>query len=223
MKMNLISTAERPRERLQTLGPEVLSLTELVAIVIGTGSNGRGAYEVANDLLNELGSVRSLAVASVEKLAKVKGVGLAKACRLRAAIELGKRVLKAGRGERTVIRCPEDVADLVMDDMKHLDREHFRVLLLDSKNAVISIETVSIGTVDASLVHPREVLKPALEKSASAIVLVHNHPTGCVKPSREDIQLTKRFARCCEIIGIDMLDHIIVGDGYRSLREAGYL
>ncbi len=224
MKINRISKSERPRERLRALGPEVLSSAELVAIVLGTGSYGRGAFRIASDLLSEFGSLSSLASVSVERIARVKGVGVAKACRLRAAIELGRRVAKAARGDRAVIKCPEDVANLVMEDMKYLDREHFKVLLLDSKNAVINIETVSIGTVDASLVHPREVLKPALEKSASAIVLVHNHPTGCVLPSREDILLTKRFAKCCEIVGIEMLDHIIIGfEAYKSLKESGYI
>ena len=122
------------------------------------------------------------------------------------------------------VKSPKDVADLVMDDMKHLDREHFKVILLDSKNSVMGIETVSIGTVNASLVHPREVLKPALEKSATAIILVHNHPSGSVSPSKEDILITERFAKCCEIIGIEILDHVIVGyEGYKSLRECGYL
>jgi DNA repair protein RadC len=122
------------------------------------------------------------------------------------------------------VRCPEDAASLVMEDMKHLDREHFTVILLDSKNAVISIEKVSVGTVNSSLVHPREVLKPALEKSATSIILVHNHPTGNVSPSREDVMITKRFEKCGQILGIDVIDHIIIGDGnYRSMKESGYL
>jgi DNA repair protein RadC len=108
--------------------------------------------------------------------------------------------------------------------MKHLDREHFRVILLDSKNAVISVETISIGTVNASIVHPREVLKPALEKSATSLILVHNHPTGSVSPSREDILLTRRFEKCGRILGIEIVDHIIVGDGnYMSMKESGHL
>jgi len=224
MRIDQMPLEDRPRERLKALGVEVLSVRELVALVIGTGGPARGTMEVAEDLISGLSSVRDLAGASVEKLARTNGVGLAKACRLKAAIELGRRVLKASRGEVRTIRCPEDAAGLVIDDMKNLDREHFAVMLLDSKNAVISIERVSVGTVNSSIVHPREVLKPALEKSATSIILVHNHPTGNVSPSREDIMITRRFEKCGRILGIEVIDHIIVGDGnYRSMRESGYL
>lgn len=224
MRIDQMPLEDRPRERLKALGVEVLSVRELVALVIGTGGPASGTMEVAEDLISGLSSVRDLAGASVEKLARTNGVGLAKACRLKAAIELGRRVLKASRGEVRTIRCPEDAAGLVIDDMKNLDREHFAVMLLDSKNAVISIERVSVGTVNSSIVHPREVLKPALEKSATSIILVHNHPTGNVSPSREDIMITRRFEKCGRILGIEVIDHIIVGDGnYRSMRESGYL
>lgn len=224
MKTTELPADERPRERLRSLGAKSLSLTELLAIVLGSGVGGKGAVELAENLISIFGSADNLAKASVEKIASVKGIGIAKACRIHAAIELGKRIVKSNRMPTLKIKSPEDVADLVMDDMKHLDREHFKVILLDSKHAVVGIETVSIGTVDSSLVHPREVLKPALEKSASAIILVHNHPSGSVSPSDEDILVTKRFVRCCDILGIEILDHIIVGyEGYKSLRESGYL
>ncbi|MFZ1946918.1 MAG: DNA repair protein RadC [bacterium] len=224
MRTDEIPTEDRPRERLRTLGAEVLTVRELVAVVIGSGTRQRGAIEVAGDVVGAAGLVRELARVSVEKLATVKGVGEAKACRLKAAIELGRRVAKATRPEVKSVRCPEDAASLVMEDMKHLDREHFTVILLDSKNAVISIEKVSVGTVNSSLVHPREVLKPALEKSATSIILVHNHPTGNVSPSREDVMITRRFEKCGQILGIDVIDHIIIGDGnYRSMKESGYL
>ncbi|MFH1219472.1 MAG: DNA repair protein RadC [Candidatus Eisenbacteria bacterium] len=224
MRIDQMPLEDRPRERLKALGVEVLSVRELVALVIGTGGPARGTMEIAEDLISGLGSVRDLAGASVEKLARTNGIGPAKACRLKAAIELGRRVLKASRGEVRTIRCPEDAAGLVIDDMKNLDREHFAVMLLDSKNAVISIERVSVGTVNSSIVHPREVLKPALEKSATSIILVHNHPTGNVSPSREDIMITRRFEKCGRILGIEVIDHIIVGDGnYRSMKESGYL
>ncbi|MGQ9603730.1 MAG: RadC family protein [bacterium] len=224
MRTTELPADERPRERLISLGAESLSLTELLAIVLGSGVGGKGAVELAQNLISIFGSADNLAKASVEKIASIRGIGIAKACRIRAAIELGKRIIKSNRMPTSKIKSPEDVADLVMDDMKHLDREHFKVILLDSKNAVVGIQTVSIGTVDSSLVHPREVLKPALEKSASAIILVHNHPSGSVSPSKEDILVTERFVRCCDILGIEILDHIIVGyQGYKSLRESGYL
>jgi DNA repair protein RadC len=224
MRMEEIPVEDRPRERLRACGPEVLSLRELLAVVLGSGNRGRGAMDLADDLVSSLGSVRDLAGASIEKISRVRGVGLAGACRVKAAVELGRRVVKSARGDLKAVRCPADAAGLVMEDMKNLDREHFRVILLDSKNSVISVETVSIGTVNASLVHPREVLKPALEKSATCMILVHNHPTGNVSPSREDILLTRRFEKCGRILGIEVVDHIIIGDGrYTSMKEGGYL
>jgi DNA repair protein RadC len=224
MRIEEIPSEERPRERLKALGVEVLSLRELVALVIGSGSSRRSSLDVAEDLVSALGSVKDLGGASLEKLARVDGVGPATACRLKAAVELGRRVIKSARGEIRVVRCPEDAASLVIDDMRNLDREHFAVILLDSKNAVISVEKVSVGTVNSSIVHPREVLKPALEKSATSIILVHNHPTGSTSPSREDIMITRRFEKCGRILGIEVVDHIIVGDGdYRSMKESGYL
>jgi DNA repair protein RadC len=224
MRMGEMPVEDRPRERLRALGAEVLSVRELLAIVIGPGSMRRGSMELADDIISGFESLRDLAGASVERLAKVNGMGLAKACRVRASIELGKRVVKTARGQRKTVRCPDDAAGLVMEDMRHLDREHFKVILLDSKNAVISVETVSVGTVNASIVHPREALRPALEKSATSMVLVHNHPTGNVSPSREDILITRRFEKCGRILGIDVVDHIIIGDGdYKSMKECGYI
>ena len=224
MRIEEIPVEDRPRERLKACGAGVLSVRELLAIVLGSGNRERGAIELADDLVSSLQSVRDLAGVSVEKLSRVRGVGFASACRVKAAVELGKRVVKSARGEIKTVRSPADAAGLVMEDMKHLDREHFRVILLDSKNSVISVETVSIGTVNASLVHPREVLKPALEKSATCMILVHNHPTGNVSPSREDILLTRRFEKCGRILGIEVVDHIIIGDGtYTSMKEGGYV
>lgn len=224
MRTDEIPLEDRPRERLKALGPEVLTVRELVAMVIGSGASRRGAMEVAQDVVAAVGILRDLSGVSIERLARVNGVGEAKACRLKAAIELGRRVSKATRGEVKVVRCPDDAAGLVIEDMKNLDREHFAVILLDSKNAVISVERVSVGTVNSSIVHPREVMKPALEKSATSIILVHNHPTGNVSPSREDIMITRRFEKCGRILGIEVVDHIIIGDGsYRSMKESGYL
>ena len=224
MRIREMLHEDRPRERLRERGARALSLRELLAIVVGSGSSGRSAMDLADGIVASFGSTREIASASVERFASVSGVGMATACRLKAAVELGKRISRATRGEIKVIRSPEDAACLLMDEMKHLDREHFKVILLDSKNSVISIETVSIGTVNASIVHPREVLKPALMKSATSLILVHNHPTGQTSPSREDILLTRRFEKCGRILGIEIVDHIIIGDGsYESLKEGGYL
>jgi DNA repair protein RadC len=224
MRIREMLHEDRPRERLKERGVHALSLRELLAIVVGSGGRGRSAMDLADEIVASFGSTREIASASVERFASVAGIGPATACRLRAAVELGKRISRATRGELKVIRSPEDAACLLMDEMKHLDREHFKVILLDSKNSVISIETVSIGTVNASIVHPREVLKPALMKSATSLILVHNHPTGHTSPSREDILLTRRFEKCGRILGIEVVDHIIIGDGsYESLKEGGYL
>jgi len=215
---------DRPRERLRERGAHALSLRELLAIVVGSGGRDRSAMDLADGIIASFGSTREIASASVERFASVRGIGVATACRLSAAVELGKRVSRATRGEVKTIRSPEDAACLLMDEMRHLDREHFKVILLDSKNSVIGVETVSIGTVNASIVHPREVLKPALVKSATSIILAHNHPTGHTSPSREDILLTRRFEKCGRILGIEIVDHIIIGDGrYESLKEGGYL
>jgi DNA repair protein RadC len=224
MKIREMLHEDRPRERLRERGPHALSLRELLAILVGSGGRGRSAMDLADEIVASFGSTREMASASVETFSSVSGVGPATACRLRAAIEFGKRMSAATRGEIKVIRSPEDAASLMMDEMKHLDREHFKVILLDSKNSVIGVETVSIGTVNASIVHPREVLKPALMKSATSLILVHNHPTGQTSPSREDILLTRRFEKCGRILGIEIVDHIIIGDGsYESLKEGGYL
>jgi len=224
MRIREMLHEDRPRERLKQRGAHALSLRELLAIVVGSGCSGRSAMDLADEIVASFGSTREIASASVERFSSVSGVGVATACKLRAAVELGNRVARATRGEIKVVRSPEDAACLLMDEMKHLDREHFKVILLDSKNSVISIETVSIGTVNASIVHPREVLKPALMKSATSLILVHNHPTGHTSPSREDILLTRRFEKCGRIVGIEIVDHIIIGDGsYESLKEGGYL
>jgi DNA repair protein RadC len=224
MRIKEMLHEDRPRERLRQRGAQSLSLRELLAILVGSGGRGRSAMDLADEIIASFGSTREMASASAESFSSVSGVGPATASRLSAAVELGKRISRAVRGEVKVVRSPEDAACLLMDEMKHLDREHFKVILLDSKNSVISVETVSIGTVNASIVHPREVLKPALVKSATSLILVHNHPTGHTSPSREDILLTRRFEKCGRILGIEIVDHIIIGDGsYESLKEGGYL
>ncbi len=151
------------------------------------------------------------------------GIGFAGACRLVAAFELGKRFARDNRPNGRALKTPQDVAQLFLDDMRHYDREHFKAVLLNTKNQLLRVVTVSIGSLNASIVHPREILKPAISTSAASIILVHNHPTGDPTPSKEDIEFTKRFAKCGELIGIQLLDHVIIGEGtYRSLKEGGY-
>ncbi len=215
---------DRPRERLLRLGVRALSGTELLALLLGTGAHGASALDVASDLIRQFGSLHAVAEAEPVVLSQVAGVGAVKASRMKAAAEFGRRVVSHSAEPMPTIRSPEDVARLVMDEMRTLDREHFREILLNSKNRVLSVETISVGTLNASIVHPREGLKPAIMKSAAAIILVHNHPTGVPTPSQEDIAITRRFVKAGEIVGIDVLDHVIIGNGqYQSLKELGVL
>ncbi len=218
-----VPMSDRPRERLYHDGVERLALHELLAVILGGGVNGSSARVVALRLIEHFGDAGALGRAGVDELMRVRGVGFARACSVAAAFELGRRYSRSRTHPGVAMRTPRDVARLFMDEMKHLDREHFRAALLNTKNRVIRTVTVSIGSLNASIVHPREILKPAIQASAASIVLVHNHPTGDPTPSREDIEFTRRFARCGELIGIDLLDHVIIGaDRWQSLREGGY-
>jgi DNA repair protein RadC len=212
--------AVRTRGRLRGLGR--LCDEELLALVIGE-SAARPALPLARELLERYGGLAETAAAGIEELMLLRGIGPAGALRLQASFELGRRRIVAGR-ERLIrkVRCPEDVAGLMIPDMTGLDREHFKAILLDTKNGIIRIVTVAVGSLNAALVHPREIFKAAVAASAAGIIVVHNHPTGNPEPSREDTDLTVRFARCGELMGIDLVDHVIIGgDGFVSMRERG--
>ncbi|MDR5694053.1 MAG: DNA repair protein RadC [Armatimonadota bacterium] len=214
----------RPRERLLHSGAETLSTTELMAILLQSGTPQRTALDLAEELLSRFGSLDQLAKAKVADLLSVKGVGPAKAVRVVAALELGKRLLTAPPTPRPAIRSPHDVARLLMPEMRMLDREHFRVILLDTKHRVLGIVNISVGSLNATTVHPREVFKEAIRKSAAAVVLVHNHPSGQAEPSREDMRITEQLQAAGEIVGIKVVDHIILGDGqFYSFREHALL
>ncbi len=218
-----IPSSDRPRERLYTRGAAELSLQELLAIVIGGGARGRSGLVLALGLLGEFGDLVVMGRAGVDEMRRVPGIGFARACQLAAAFELGKRFARESRSAGTSVRAPRDIARMFMDEMKDYDREHFKAAFLNTKNQIIKVVTVSIGSLNASIVHPREILKPAIAASAASIVLVHNHPTGDPTPSREDVEFTRRFAKCGELIGIELLDHIVIGaDRFQSLKEAGH-
>lgn len=186
------------------------------------GNGGTGA-RIASSLLEQFGGLRALAGAGSEAWLRVPGVRRADAARLEAALELGRRMAYGRPAARRRIEGPGDVAQLLMPSLRDLDREHFVAVLLCTKNQVIEVVTVSVGSLSASIVHPREVLKPAIQASAAAMVVAHNHPTGIATPSPEDIEFTRRLARCGELLGIRILDHVILGDGsYVSLREDGH-
>ncbi|CDR25968.1 RadC family protein [Staphylococcus schweitzeri] len=223
MKIKEMVTSEMPRERLLSHGAKSLSNTELLAILINTGRKGFSSIDISNELLKATSNLNELKKASVNDLIQVKGIGLQKAITLKAAFELGERMGRRSESNRVKITQPSDVADLMMASMKDLPQEHFMILLLNSKNIVIKEACVFKGTLNSSIVHPREIFSIAIRENANAIIAVHNHPSGDVTPSQEDIITTLRLKECGLILGIDLLDHIIIGDNkFTSLVEAGY-
>ncbi len=215
---------ERPRERLERYGPNALSIPELLAILLRVGNPRVSALQLAQQLMSRFGSLRNLAAASVQELSQVSGIGLAKGCQLLAAFELGKRLATSSDAPKPIIASPLDAANLVMEDMRYLAKEHFRVLFLDTRHQVINWRDVSIGSLNASIVHPRETFKAAISFTAAAIVLAHNHPSGDPTPSKEDLQLNARMVQAGELIGIPVLDHLIIGDGrFISMKDRGLM
>jgi DNA repair protein RadC len=215
---------ERPRERVISDGPESLANHELLAILLRTGTKDESALQLANRLLTHFEGLRLLKDATIEEMTSIKGIGTAKAVQILAAIELGRRINRLQYDERYVIRSPEDGAKYVMEDMRFLSQEHFVCLYLNTKNQVIHRKTVFIGSLNASIVHPREVFKEAIKRSAASIICAHNHPSGDPTPSREDIEVTKRLVECGKMIGIELLDHLIIGERkFVSLKEKGYV
>lgn len=220
IKIKDIPNNERPRERLLKYGEEVLSNQELLAIILRTGTKYESALDLAKRLITSYGGLTFIAKSSVYELSKVKGIGLAKACEIKACVEIGKRINSFKGNDRVKITSPEDVALLVIDEMRFLAKEHFRVIFLNTKNYVIQIKDVSIGSLNSSIVHPREVFLEAIKLSSASIILCHNHPSGDTTPSQEDINITKRLIEAGKIIGIEVLDHIIIGDvNYLSFKE----
>lgn len=213
----------RPRERLLTEGSAALSSSELLGILFGIGSREKTAVELAGEVISESGDLFGLHNVTVHDLVKVHGVGEAKACIILAAVEFGKRLGRVRNPGRPVISSPADVEGLLRGRIANLDRENFVAVLLNTKNEVLEVVTVSVGTLSSSLVHPREVFKPAIRASAAGVVLAHNHPSGKVEPSREDREVTRRLCEAAGIIGIEVLDHVILGDESFSMKEHGML
>ncbi|AEE91685.1 putative DNA repair protein [Tepidanaerobacter acetatoxydans Re1] len=214
---------ERPRERLQKYGAQALSDAELLAVLIRTGTRSESALVLAQRILKgDIGKsgLAYVVDSSVEELSKIKGIGTAKAVQIKAAVELGRRIASYNQRKQVIIKSPLDVKDLLMEEMRFLEKEYFKTILLNVKNHVISIEDISIGSLNSSIVHPREVFKPAIRRSSASILLVHNHPSGDTTPSREDIEVTERLVEAGKILGINVLDHIIIGsDSIISLKE----
>ena len=213
----------RPRERLLEAGPSALSDGEILGLLFGTGSREKTAVELAGEVISEAGGLHGLYDVDAHELMEVNGIGEAKACIILAAVVLGRRIGQVRNPGRPMISSPADVDRLLRGRIANLDRENFVVVLLNTKNEVIGTPLVSVGTLSASLVHPREVFKPAIRASAASVVLAHNHPSGKVEPSLEDREVTRRLGESAEILGIEVLDHVIVGDGYYSMKEHGML
>ncbi|WP_180320152.1 RadC family protein [Peribacillus loiseleuriae] len=215
---------ERPRERFIQNGPQSLSNQELLAILLRTGTKDESVLQLANRLIGTFEGLRMLKDASIDEITAIKGIGEAKAIQILASVELGKRITQLNYQDRYVIRSPEDGANYCMEEMRFLSQEHFITLYLNTKNQVLHKQTIFIGSLNASIVHPREVYKEAFRRSAASIICLHNHPSGDPSPSREDIEVTKRLVECGKIIGIELLDHIIIGEHkFVSLKEKGYL
>ncbi|MFZ3076935.1 MAG: DNA repair protein RadC [Candidatus Aenigmatarchaeota archaeon] len=213
-----IPLSERPRERLTQLGAEALSAPELLAIILRTGTEKENVIELANRVLKEHG-LKTLSQASVEELKKIFGIGEAKACQIVACFELNKR-LSSYQDSKQYIKTSEDVAKLFMERFKDLKKEYFSIINLTSKNKMINHQTISIGDLNESLAHPREIFHSAIKSSASRVILIHNHPSGDPSPSEADLQLTERLMEAGELLGITVLDHVIIGNGkWWSWRE----
>ncbi len=215
---------ERPREKLKQLGPEALSNAELLALLLRTGTTRETAVQLAARILSRSGSLRALPDLSLEEMEEIKGVGPAKAVMIKAALELGRRLATTPRGETGSITNPRQAAELFMEELRYKKKEYFKVLLLNTKNHVISREEISVGSLNASIVHPREIFSIPLRKSAASVILVHNHPSGDPSPSSEDLAVTGRLVDAGHMLGVNVTDHIIIGDGiYFSFREKGLI
>jgi DNA repair protein RadC len=215
-----LPVGERPRERLLKLGSEALSAQEILSVILGRGTKGESVMMTSQKLLSRFGNLKGIANASVEELVQTSGIGLAKATQIKAAVEFSRRLeADAGEKPRPILKSPEDVIGEVRSQLKGKKKEHFLVLCLDTRNRLINRRLVSMGSLDTSIVHPREVFKEAVSSCAASVIFAHNHPSGDPEPSKEDIELTKRLARAGEIVGINVLDHIIVCDeGFISLK-----
>jgi len=218
---------ERPRERLLEYGASALSNAELLAIILRTGAKHQSVLNLAKTILKETEGLKHINEISINELTKIPGVGPSKAVQMLASIELGKRVsqsLVLRDGEVEIVKTPKDCFVLLGNEMKYLKQEHFVVLSLDAKSRLIAKDTVFVGALTASLVHPREVFRAAVKRMASSIICVHNHPSGDVTASPQDKMMTKLLAEAGNMMGIPMNDHVIIGgDDYSSLKAYGHM
>lgn len=213
---------ERPRERLAALGPQALSNAELLAILLRVGVQGENAVQVGQRLLQCFDGLNGLQRAPFEELVNQHGIGEAKAAQIKAAIELGRRLTLESPEERPAINSPADAAALVQYEMSALEQEHLRVLLLDTRNHVLDIVEVYRGSVNMSQVRVGEVFKAAIRRNATAVIVVHNHPSGDATPSPDDVVLTRALVQAGKLVDVEVLDHLVIGTGrYVSMKERG--
>jgi DNA repair protein RadC len=216
--------SERPRERLQRFGPEALSAQELLALVIGRGIPKKSVMNIAQELLARFGNIKAISQATIEELCEIKGIGLAKAAQIKACFELGRREDLEPEFKNYDIKDPEAVVKAIRTSIKDKAKEHFKLILLNPRNKIIGISTISIGTLNASLVHPREVFKDAIVHCAASVVLAHNHPSGDPEPSEDDLKITQKLVDSGKILGMEVIDHIIIGkNNFCSFKERGLI
>ncbi|MDO4720612.1 MAG: DNA repair protein RadC [Peptostreptococcaceae bacterium] len=219
-KIKNLSEEERPIEILLKKGEKALTNAQLLAILLNTGTRNKSAIVLASELLSAQNGVKNLNGLSVEELSKFKGIGKTKACRIIAALELGVRISVEKGLESFCISSSSDAGNIYMEELRYRKKEIFRVIFLNTKNMIIAHRDISEGSLNASIVHPREVFIEAIRKNSNKIIVMHNHPSGDPQPSREDFSITERLVQAGRIIGIEVLDHIIIGDGvYYSFRE----
>jgi len=211
---------DRPRERLKKVGVDNLSIQELLALVIEKGKKGKSVLTISQNLLAKFGNLAKMKEASVEELQEVDGIGFATACKLKAALKLGEKALSKHNKYDYKITTPKEVFELLKNDLGNKKKEHFKILSLTTRKKLIGIDDISIGILDSSIAHPREIFKPAIQNSAASIILVHNHPSGDPTPSNDDIKMTERLLEAAKIMGIDIDDHVIISEGaFTSLRS----
>lgn len=224
LKIKDLPISERPRERLVKFGANMLTNSELLAIILRTGSRSENVVNLCNRVIVSGGGIDGLLNLSFKELKDIKGVGEAKATQILALAEISKRFNSFESGRELKVTCPKDVAEYIIPQMKSLKKEYFKLIMLNTKNIVISVKDISMGSLNSSIVHPREVFIEAIKNSSSSVILCHNHPSGDPTPSKEDIDITNRLKACGKLLGIEVLDHIIIGDiKYISFKEKGFL
>jgi len=222
LMMRDLPESEKPRERLRSYGANALSNSELVAIMLRVGVGGENVVSLAQRLLSRFSGLTGLARASLPELCEIKGIGLAKAAQIKAALELGRRLLIAGPETHPQIQSPADAANLLLPEMGLLDQEHMRVLLLDTKHHVLDAPTVYVGNLNTSVVRVSELFREAIKRNCAAIIIAHNHPSGDPTPSPEDVSVTEQIVAAGRLLDIEVLDHLVIGQQrYVSLRERG--